>query len=59
MKPNQVDRDQIADLILTDPDNGDDCYIMTPIEPGEGTSMTFEVCSKDNRYKVTLAIEEV
>jgi len=58
MKPNQCDRDRIADLILTDPTSGEDCFIMSEIEPGEGMSMIFDVVSKTNRYKVTLIIEE-
>lgn len=59
MKANQCDRDQVADLILKDPMTGEDCFIMTPLENGEGSSMVFEVVSKDNRYRVTLNIEEV
>jgi hypothetical protein len=59
MRPNQRDRDQVADLILSDPANGEECYVMTPIEAGVGSSMVFEVCSKENRYRVTIEIEEL
>ena len=59
MRYNQIDRNTVADLILTDPKTGEDCFIMTPLESGEGSSMVFEVVSKDNRYRVTINIEEV
>ena len=58
-KPNQHDRNQIADLLLTDPTSGEACYIVSPLENEEGHKLTFDVASSDNRYKITISIEEV
>lgn len=42
-RPNQSDRDQVADLILTDPESGEPCAVVSTLRSGPGGFNSFEM----------------
>ena len=53
---NQSDRDQVADLLLSDPQSGQPCVIVSTLRTGPGGFMSFDVQSGPQAPKWTITV---
>jgi len=54
----QMDRDEVADLILVSPETGKGMSVVSALESVDGASV-FYVANLSERWKVTVKMEEV
>ena len=54
----QMDRDEVADLMLLSPETGKGMSVVSPVESVDGASV-FYVANLGERWKVTVKLEEV
>ena len=57
---NQTDRNQVADLVLKDPESGADMVIVSTLRSGPGGFMSFDAQAAPDaaKWKVELRITE-
>ena len=58
---NQTDRNQVADLLLKDPESGDDMVIVSALRSGPGGFMSFDVQSAPDaaKWRAELRVTEL
>lgn len=60
MRENADHRDQVADLILTDPQTAADCFIVSTLRTGPGGFQSFDVQSGPSapKWRVEIRVSE-
>ena len=58
---NHTDRNQVSDLVLKDPETGDDMVIVSTLRSGPGGFMSFDAQSAPDaaKWRVELRITEI